>query len=83
MAVSPDVVLELLLFEQRRGDLAPQLDSADALEASAAALAAGEPKRALRLLDGLTGPLAAALSVAARNLDLNRQPGGAGGRGVR
>ena len=65
---------------------APAMDVPDGelpLIAAAAALAAGEPKRALRILadtEDLGGlrDVAAALRFAAHTLDLNRYPGGSG-----
>ena len=106
MIASRELLVQLLLAEQHRGDLslylapagglwpplpvliggAPATDVPDGelpLIAAAAALAAGEPKRALRILadtDDLGGlhDVAAALRFAAHTLDLNRYPGGSG-----
>jgi CHAT domain-containing protein len=58
-------------------------DAERPLVAAAAALAAGEPKRALRAIENAGGSreiqeVAAALRLAARTLDLNWYPGGGG-----
>lgn len=96
MLESAGLIAELLLIEQLSGDLTPfqdpsALDSIPDRErplvVAAAALAAGEPKRALRTLeavaddgrvgdDGHVGIVATALATAARTLDVNWSLGG-------
>ncbi|MEI5101069.1 hypothetical protein RB200_24115 [Streptomyces sp. PmtG] len=76
MDIARDVVRVLLTGEPAPGRGHPLLDGAGAL-------AAGEPRRALRRLgavreQGDARALAAALRVTARTLDLNWYPGGAG-----
>ncbi|MFE6158104.1 CHAT domain-containing protein [Streptomyces sp. NPDC056486] len=77
MKPATDLIVALLLTD---GPL-PALSASpppDPLIAAASALATGEPKRALRLLDGAQGPRAEALRIAAHTLDLNWSPGGSG-----
>lgn len=75
---------EIIALLLATGPPLPQGPAAGApLVAAAAALAVGEPKRALRLLDGAggqreDGAAAAALRLAAHTLDLNRYPGQGG-----
>ncbi|MFH8591131.1 CHAT domain-containing protein [Streptomyces rimosus] len=75
---------EIIALLLATGPPLPQGPTAGApLLAAAAALAVGEPKRALRLLDGAggqreDGAAAAALRLAAHTLDLNRYPGQGG-----
>ncbi|GAA3840964.1 hypothetical protein GCM10022226_74230 [Sphaerisporangium flaviroseum] len=96
MLRSTDLLVSLLLSEQHRNDLSLYLgpdgqvaalaslpDEERPLAVSAAAIAAGRPKHALRVLEGVTGSrevveVASALRVAARTNDLNLFPGGAG-----
>lgn len=98
MLTTARLLASLLAAEQHRGEivrflpqaaagrpdqLPPLPDDERPLVAAAAALAAGEPKRALRALanagdSGEKGAVAGALRLAARTLDLNRYPGGGG-----
>ncbi|GAA2208800.1 hypothetical protein GCM10009850_042580 [Nonomuraea monospora] len=94
MLHSTDLLVSLLLTERHGDDLTPFLreegrstvlvaipEAERPLVVAAGAIAAGEPKRALRALDGLRGPVevlevAAALRLAARTADVHLYPGG-------
>ncbi|WP_189173824.1 CHAT domain-containing protein [Streptomyces lasiicapitis] len=76
-----DVLLAGALPPERSAGAAAR--PAAPLLAAARSLAAGEPRRALRLLERVDGPapaadIAAALRTAAHTLDLNWSPGGGG-----
>ncbi|SNY39101.1 CHAT domain-containing protein [Paractinoplanes atraurantiacus] len=76
------MLLRLALREDWR-DLTPFEASDDLLVLAAAAISAGEPKRALALLEAAEpGPVAGALWHLARVQDLNWFPGGAGAAGL-